>query len=95
MSRASIERRLADTSTEAKKLRSELAVLDEQLAHFAADADDLRLRSIVSDNSAASREHRHAERTVVNLRKDRDAKAHRLAELERRQDELLDELMGA
>ncbi len=94
MSRASIERRLTDVSTEARRLREELAVLDEQLAHFRADADDLRLRAMVAETAEAGREHRAAERTVAGLRSDREAKAARLEKLERTQDELLDELMG-
>lgn len=95
MSKAAIERRLADVASEAKRLRTELAVIDEQLVHFAADADDLRLRSIVAETAQAGREHREAERTVAALRKDRDAKAGRLAELDAKQDDLLDQLMGA
>ena len=52
MSKAAIERRLADVASEAKRLRTELAVIEEQLVHFAADADDLRLRSIVAGDMA-------------------------------------------
>ncbi len=95
MGRASIERRLIDGAAEIKVAREELRILDEQLAHFVDSADDARLRSLVSETPLASREHRDAARTVSALNKDRTVWIDRIAKLERRQDELLDQMLEA
>lgn len=95
MSRASIERRLADLSREVGAAREELRVLDEQIVHFADSADDARLRALVSETPLAGREHDEAAKTVSALQRDRAKWAERLQALEARQDELLDKLMEA
>ena len=38
------ERRLSQVASRLRKLRDELAMVDEQLAHLADDADDLAAR---------------------------------------------------
>ncbi len=95
MSRAAIERRLTSGAAELRSAREELRVLDEQLVHFVDSADDARLRSLVSETPLASREHRDASRTVSALQRDRARWLDRIAALERRQDELLDELLAS
>jgi uncharacterized coiled-coil protein SlyX len=89
---SSIERRLQNVSGQLAGLRHEISVLDEQLAHFADEADDARLRALVSETPLADREHRDASRTVTALRRDRGVKVERLTKLEAKQDDLLDEL---
>ena len=93
MPRTFLQRRLIDVSDRLKRLRAELAVTDEQCAFIEAEADDARLRSLVSDSPAAGREHRDAERHADAMRRSRDALATSIAELERAQDELLDRLV--
>ena len=95
MSRASIERRLGELSQELNAAREELRVLDEQIQHFAESADDARLRAMVSETPLAAREHDEAARTVSAMRRDRDAWTERLAALEQKQDELLDQMLDA
>ena len=92
MFQSSIERRLSNVSSQLVDLRNELRVIDEQLLHFADEADDARLRALVSETPLAGREHRDASRTVEALQRDRRGKADRLAKLELKQDSLLDEL---
>jgi len=92
MFQSSIERRLRNVSSQVTDLRGEITVIDEQLAHFAEEADDLRLRAMVSETPLATREHRDASRTVAALRKDREVKVERLTRMEEKQDGLLDEL---
>ncbi|NNF54434.1 MAG: hypothetical protein HKN03_08330 [Acidimicrobiales bacterium] len=92
MFQSSIERRLRNVGGEIIGLRNELRVLEEQLAHFADEADDARLRSLVSETPLAGREHRDASRTVAALQRDRVVKVERLGKLEQKQDSLLDEL---
>ncbi len=93
MSRGSIERRLIDVSNEIKRTEQELAVIDEQLAHFAESADDARVRALVSETPLAAKEHREAVKTVTALSRDRESWALRLRKLEERQNGLLDEML--
>ncbi len=90
MSRSVIERRLTEVADRLKVLRRELVVADEQLQHFATEADDTRLRALASETPLAQQEHREAQKHA-------DAMARHLREvqteidtLERTQDELLD-----
>lgn len=74
------------------QLRADLAVADEQLAHFADDADDARLRALVSETPLADAEHREAERYSVAMARHRADLVDRIEKLEREQDQLLDKL---
>ena len=95
MFRSSIKKRLAATAKEMAALREDIGVLDEQLQQAADEAEDLRLRSIVSETPQAAKEHGDAEKWAATIRSDRERKASRLAELEQKQDELLDELVAS
>jgi hypothetical protein len=87
-----VERRLSQVSVRLKSLRSELAVIDEQMAHLADDADDQAIRALVSETAGASYEARDARRHVDALAKHRAHVVEEIATLEVRQDELLDRL---
>ena len=87
-----VKRRLTGVSRQLRALRDEVRVLDEQLAHFNDDADDARIRSLVSENQLAERDHRDAQRHADAQAAHRAKLVARIAELERRQDELLDQL---
>ena len=52
-----IERRLRETGVRLRRLREELAVVDEQLEHLNDDAEDKELRSLVSETSGAGVEY--------------------------------------
>lgn len=93
MSRSSLERRLSEVSDQLKALRRDLAVADEQLAHFADEADDARLRALVSETPLADRENREAQRHAEAMGRHRAEILDRMAGLERTQDELLDRLV--
>ncbi len=92
MSKSLIERRLAEVGDRLRHLRDDLRVADEQLAHFAAEADDARIRSLVSETALADREHRSAERHAGAMQRHRDQVAAEIARLEAQLDELLDQL---
>lgn len=94
MSRALLERRLVELSDRLKDLRRELAVADEQLQVLAEQADEARLRSLVSETPIAGQEHREAARHADAMARHRDELRGTIAELERSQDELLDRLFG-
>jgi hypothetical protein len=94
MSRARLERRLADNADRQRALREELRVADEQLEHLASEADDARLRSLVSETPIAGREHREAQRHADAMQRHRAELATAIADLEQAQDELLDQLVA-
>ena len=90
MSRASIERRLRAVSEQLKSARDDLAVTEEQLVQLADEAEDARLRALVSETPLAEKEHRKASRHADRLRKHRDRLATKIAALDQEQDDLLD-----
>ena len=74
------------------QLRADLSVADEQLAHFTDDADDARLRALVSETPLADAEHREAERHSIAMARHRADLVERIAKLESEQDNLLDKM---
>ena len=92
MGRRSVERKLRRLSVRLRRLRDELVVIDEQLAHLVDDVDQASVRALVAEDPAAAIEHREA---VGHSQAMADHRRHVIAEiqdLEVRQDELLDEL---
>ena len=87
-----VERRLRVVSKSLSDLRSELMVCNEQLQHFADDASDKEIRALVSETALAAHEHRDAARHLDFIRRRRDELVATIADLEARQDELLDSL---
>jgi len=94
MSKSLVERRLVEVGDRLKVLRDDLRVADEQLAHFSAEADDARIRSLVSETAMAGREHRDADRHAEAMARHRGKVVAEIDSLERAQDELLDQLMA-
>jgi hypothetical protein len=92
MSRSLLERRLSEVSGRLRELRRELQISDEQLAHLAEQADDARLRALVSETPIAGQEHREAQRHSDAMARHRDEVQAEIARLEATQDELLDRL---
>lgn len=92
MSRWSIERRLTQVSRQIVRLRGELALVDEQLAQLVDEADEARIRSLVSETPLAEREHHDAQRHMDAMTAHRNSVVANMAKLERTQDELLDKL---
>jgi DNA polymerase III alpha subunit (gram-positive type) len=92
MARRLVERRLIDVGDRLKRLRNELAVANEQLLHFADEADDARLRALVSETPVSERDFRDAQRHAELIRRSRDEMLAEIAALEKSQDELLDRL---
>ncbi|HEY6533564.1 MAG TPA: hypothetical protein VIY72_14745 [Acidimicrobiales bacterium] len=95
MTKAMLERRLSEVAAQLRGLRRELAVTDEQLAHLADQADEARLRSLVSETPLAEREHREAARHAEAMDRHRSDVVTSIEDLERQQDDLLDRLNEA
>jgi hypothetical protein len=94
VSRTLVERRLREVADRLRKQREELRVVDEQLAALAAEADDTRLRALVSETPLADREHQEARRHADAMARHRAEVAASIVQLEVRQDDLLDRLMA-
>ena len=92
MTRSLVERRLSEVAERLRELRGELAVTDEQLAHLAEQADDARLRALVSETPLAGQEHRDAQRHADAMSRHRADVLSSIERLEQTQDELLDRL---
>jgi len=92
MPRTLLQRRLIDASDRLKRLRAELAVLDEQCAFFEAEAEDARLRSLVSETPIAEAEAREVRRHADAQSRHRDSLRRSVADLESEQNALLDRL---
>lgn len=88
-----IERRLSKVGSRLKTLRSELAVIDEQLLYLGADADDQAIRAMVAETASSSFEARSAQGNYANMTKHRLKVVAELAELNQRQDDLLDQMI--
>jgi len=86
------ERRLTQVAHRLRERRDELAMIEEQLGHLAEDADDLALRAMVSETPSASFESNDARKHADAMRRHRDRIVGEIAELERRQDDLLDSM---
>ena len=93
MARSGVERRLTQVSDQLKALRADIAVADEQLAHFADEAEDARIRALVSETPLAEKENREAQRHADAMASHRAGLVAEVERLERTQDELLDKLI--
>jgi hypothetical protein len=92
MSRSLLQRRLIDVSDRLKRLRAEMAVADEQCAFLEAEAEDARLRSLVSETPLADAEAHEMRRHADAQSRQRDDLRRSILELEREQDALLDRM---
>jgi hypothetical protein len=79
-------------SARLKRLQEDLRVADEQLMHFVDEAEDARIRALVSETPVADREHRDAGRHADAMRRHRAELVAEIERLEQIQNELLDRL---
>ncbi len=92
MSRSLLERRRTVVADRLRELRHELLVSDEQLRHLVEQADEARLRALVSETPLAEQEHREAQRHAEAMARHRADVQAEVDRLERSQDDLLDRL---
>jgi len=95
MARSSIERKLGQVGSRLKRLRGELAILNEQRIQLADEADAARLQALVSETPLAEKTHRSARRHLDVIERRRDDIATSITKLDITQDELLDRLTEA
>jgi hypothetical protein len=84
-----LERRIRDVHARLLKAREELAVLDEQYLVVSEEADDARIRSLVSETPLAAQDYSETQRHAESMERARVALRATVADLQRRQDELL------
>ncbi len=94
MHRTTLERRLSDAHARLVRARAELAVLDEQSVVVNEMADDTRIRALVAETPLAAKEHDEASRHATVMLRSRTALVEQIADLERLQNELLDQLVA-
>jgi hypothetical protein len=94
MSKRIVEKHLSASAERLRRLRGELAVVDEQLAFLAEAADDTRLRALVAETPLADREHSEARRHADAMAAQRARLVASIARLESSQDQLLDRLLA-
>ena len=90
-----VERRLRDVHDRLLRARSELAVIDEQLAVVAEEAEDARIRSLVSETPLAEHDYTEVRRHADAMTRARSAMSAKVEDLERRQNELLSRVGGS
>lgn len=90
MGRARTERRLAEVGARLAALRKDLQVAEQAFSQVEFEADDARLRAMVSETPLAQKEHEQARRQSELALRSRDSLRDEIAQLEQRQDELLD-----
>jgi hypothetical protein len=87
-----IERRLTDTSARLRNARTELSILDEQLAVITEEAEDSRIRAMVAETPQALTEYSEGQRHVRGMGNARADLVKKIAELTQQQDDLLDRM---
>jgi chromosome segregation ATPase len=87
-----VERKLNQLSVRLRSLREELRVIDEQLEHLSEDADDKGVRAMVAETPMAAFEYRDARTHAEAMAKHRAHILAAIADVEQRQDQLLDRL---
>jgi hypothetical protein len=93
MSNHTVERRLFEIARRLRSAQEELAVVEEQFEALNDVAEDLRLRSLVSETPLAHREYTEAARHAAAMDRSRSTLVASIAEMRRSQDELLDKLV--
>ena len=92
MFRKSLEKRLMEISHRIKKEIEDLLVAEEQLISLIDDADEARIRSLVSETAISENDRRDSARQSENMEKYCQKIRNEIQRLEAIQDELLDKL---
>jgi len=89
MQRFMLEHRIRDLHTKLLRARAELALIEEQLAVVNEEAEDARVRSLVSETPLATHEYAEVRRHADAMERARDTMQARVNELVLRRDELI------
>jgi len=92
MARPLIERRLSEIGERLRRLRADVAVTEEQISHLADEADEARVRHLVSETPLSERGRREADGQVHAMSRHREDLLAEALRLEITQGELLDRM---
>jgi len=92
MFRKSLEKRLLEVSRRIKKEKEDLLVAEEQLISLIDNADEARIRSLVSETAISDNDRRDSARQSENMEKYCQKIRNEIQRLEEIQDGLLDKL---
>jgi chromatin segregation and condensation protein Rec8/ScpA/Scc1 (kleisin family) len=84
-----LEHRIRDLHSKLLRARAELALIEEQLAVVNDEAEDARVRSLVSETPLATHEYAEVRRHADAMERARDTMQARVNELALRRDELI------
>ncbi len=87
-----MNRRLEQNAARIRVARAKLSLANEQLSALEDEASSQELRAIVSETPDSAFEYRQASAHAAAMRRHRDDLRHEVADLEARQDQLLDRL---
>lgn len=90
-----VERKLRETGDALKRAREDLRISIDQLEHLSADAEEARIRAMVSETPLAEQDHREASKHAEAMRRHTDELREQIVTLETRQDALLDEMTAS
>ena len=88
----SVEKRLMEISRRIKQQKEDLLVAEEQLISLRSDADEARIRSLVSDTAISDNDRRDSVRQSENMQKYCHKIRNEIQRLEEIQDALLDKM---
>ncbi len=90
-----IQKSLHATSERLTRAREELRIVEEQLFFQMDVAEEARSRMLVAETPLAEREYQRARADYERMLKERDRVAREIAQLQREQDRLLDQMLKA
>ena len=88
----SVEKRLMEISRRIKQQKEDLLVAEEQLISLTSEADEARIRSLVSETAISDNDRRDSVRQSENMQKYCHKIRNEIQRLEEIQDALLDKM---
>tara|TARA_Y100000748_G_C15226784_1_gene383462 strand:- start:248 stop:553 length:306 start_codon:yes stop_codon:yes gene_type:complete len=89
------ERQLKEVGKRISRYKDDLAIADEQLSHLQNEAEDVRMKSLVSETAIADRERREVDQQVESMNRHHQYLVAEIKDLEERQDQLLEKIFKA
>ena len=90
-----VERQLKEVGKRISRYKDELAIADEQLNHLQNEAEDARMKSLVSETAIADQERREVDQQVESMNRHHQHLIAEIKNLGERQDQLLEKISKA
>ena len=92
MGKKILQSRLVDTSHQLKRLQVDYQVAEEQLVFLDHEAEDARIRSLVSETPIADKEYREAQKHAESMRRHLRELETEITKIESLQNKVLDQI---